>query len=75
MSKLWEKRKPPTPIDYEALLQINGTEENGHAQTNCAISTQRIWSKTECLEHFCQAVNALKIKLNENDLLVWDKVS
>jgi hypothetical protein len=73
MSKLWEKRKPPVPIDSEHLLS-NGSDIEEIDTNNSMLSTQRVWSIKECCENFCKAIDALKEKLNENEILVWDKV-
>jgi hypothetical protein len=73
MSKLWEKRRPPVPIDFDALI-ANSSDVEEINTNNSMLSTQRVWSIKECFEYFCQSVEALKKKLNDNEILVWDKV-
>lgn len=80
MHKLWEKRKAPTPLDFDQIK--NETHDNSiiHPLNNKKLKSQNVWSIQECLEYFCESINTLKVKLqnlsdSENKTLIWDKVS
>ena len=70
MHNLWKKRKPPTPIDFEKLVDKNKSSEAG-------IRDQRVWGMKECADVFEKSVTQLKGELQkqgEGGMLVWDKV-
>jgi ubiquitin-like 1-activating enzyme E1 B len=82
MHKLWEKRKPPIPLDFEQIKNKDH-EQNIIIQdfTNAKkLKSQSVWSIQECLEYFSESINCLKRKIEnlgdeENKTLIWDKVS
>ena len=83
MHKLWEKRKPPTPLDFDQIkTQDSNNGEVGikDDSTSKKLKSQSVWSIEECLEYFCKSINSLKLKLEnlgdeENKTLIWDKVN
>jgi hypothetical protein len=81
MQKLWEKRKPPNPLNFDEIKDLLQKDElNNISIKNQKLKSQTIWNIHECLEHFCNSLNALKMKLQnlnncENKTLIWDKVS
>lgn len=78
MENLWQKRRPPTPLDWNDLPDaIAGSSA---VPDNSVLKDQRVWSMKECAEVLKQSVNLLKMKLAEekNDdgvtaALIWDK--
>ena len=79
MHKLWEKRKPPTPLDFDEIKQLNNEKSDKIHVNKTKLKSQSVWSIEECLENFCNSINTLKARLqnlseNENKTLIWDKV-
>lgn len=80
MSKLWEKRKPPTPLDWTDCitndsipLKEDRSETN---QENNKLASLKIWSISECCKIFEESVNKLYQRLSnagEEEILCWDK--
>lgn len=88
MSKLWEKRKPPTPLNWDECLtnhniplQQEDQRSNTENNTNDAnkLASHKIWSVSECSKVFEDSVNRLYKRLNESgenaesQILCWDK--
>ncbi|XP_020915543.1 SUMO-activating enzyme subunit 2 isoform X2 [Exaiptasia diaphana] len=72
MDKLWKKRKPPTPLDWNSVTQDNGVNENGNSQS--LLQDQRVWSVKECATTIAKSIETLKANLeNKGEELVWDK--
>lgn len=73
MENLWQKRRPPTPLDWNDLP--DAVAGSSTTPTTTALKDQRVWSMKECAEVFKQSVQSLKEKLeNEKDeALIWDK--
>ena len=70
MDKLWSKRRPPTPLDWDSLSE---EVEKASAGT---IQDQIPWSMKQCGQVLESSINKLKSKLeasNYEDHLVWDK--
>jgi ubiquitin-like 1-activating enzyme E1 B len=79
MSKLWEARKPPVPLDWKESCENHQTTETT-PQSGDKISSLRLWSVSECCRVFADSVKACHIKLEqavanneENPILCWDK--
>ncbi len=82
MSKLWEKRKPPTPLDWSACLTDNNNLEQNETNASSAAATElsshKIWTMSECCNQFSLAVSNLHKRLMteedpNNQILCWDK--
>lgn len=85
MAKLWEKRKAPTPIDWDESLKNTdiltteqnptNTDKNNSGQQ--LLSSHRILTIAEYAEMFKESVSLLRKRLEEstdsNPILVWDK--
>lgn len=70
MDKLWQKRTPPTPLNWNNLAN----ETNQQVQQEAAIPDKRIWSMEECGQQFQLCVTKLKERLKASDEpLCWDK--
>jgi len=70
MDKLWQKRTPPTPLEWNNLANI----KNDAGLQEAAIPDKRIWSMEECGQQFELCVTKLKERLKtSNEPLVWDK--
>ncbi len=70
MDKLWTKRRPPTPLDWDNLPTDCKKADAG------AIHDQIPWSIRECAEILATSIGKLKAKLAVSDFkdhLVWDK--
>lgn len=74
MTKLWETRKAPVPLDYE---QISSKSRDLEILKNEKLKSQKVWTASECLLNFSSSLRELKAKLSdENDhTLMWDKVN
>lgn len=73
MDKLWQKRTPPKPLDWNNLPDAVAGTSN---QIKAGIKDQQLWSIKECANVFQQSLSKLKNKLqnlNKSDNLVWDK--
>ncbi|XP_019638245.1 PREDICTED: SUMO-activating enzyme subunit 2-like [Branchiostoma belcheri] len=73
MEKLWQKRRPPTPLDWNNLPEENGTAE---ADSNARIQDQQLWSIRRCAAVFRDSIEQLKEQLaarGDGAELVWDK--
>jgi ubiquitin-like 1-activating enzyme E1 B len=74
MSKLWEKRKPPSPLNWEE--SINNNEIPLSENTNQEkLESHRLWSTSQCCQVFSESVRSLHSKLSESGetILCWDK--
>jgi len=72
MEKLWAKRKPPTPLDWDNL-EGKGQDKS---QKDGGIRDQQEWTVQQCADVFASAVNKLSEQLKASDYkdhLVWDK--
>ncbi len=79
MKKLWEKRIPPTPLDY-SIIKSSETTDIKNITNNQKLVSQNIWSIHECLEKFCDSIGKLKLKIQnlsngQKKALIWDKVN
>ena len=75
MENLWQKRKPPTPVDWNDLPDAVATSSSA-PQVAIVLKDQRIWSMKECAEVFKESVDLLKAKLaaeGKDASLIWDK--
>ncbi|XP_013789792.1 SUMO-activating enzyme subunit 2-like [Limulus polyphemus] len=72
MDKLWQKRKPPQPLDWGELPDSVACSSNSRS---AAIREQEIWSLKKCSVVFENTIHSLKKKLEtlSGDHLVWDK--
>jgi len=73
MEKLWAKRKPPVPLDWDNL---EGKGKESETTTNGGIRDQAQWTLQQCADVFASAVNKLSAQLKKSDFkdhLVWDK--
>lgn len=64
MKNLWEKRRQPTPIEYEKAFQIKETMSNGQndsePSTQPKLNDQRIQSVSGYVQMFSDSINQLK---------------
>ncbi|XP_064393621.1 SUMO-activating enzyme subunit 2-like [Halichondria panicea] len=68
MEKLWQTRKPPTPLELGNLPGKNTSEGS-----TGGLADQRVWSISECAQVFQDCVVELKKEFTANGELVWDK--
>ncbi|XP_047494329.1 SUMO-activating enzyme subunit 2-like [Penaeus chinensis] len=71
MDKLWEKRRRPTPLNWENMPEADVIEDG-----EGLIQDQRPWTITQCRDIMGSAVASLHKRLAglpEGDDLVWDK--
>lgn len=71
MDKLWEKRRRPTPLNWENMPEADVIEDG-----EGLIQDQRPWTITQCRDVMASAVASLHKRLAglpEGDDLVWDK--
>ena len=77
MDKLWTKRQPPRPLDWDCLP----TSREGSSEGPEGLEDQKVWSVAECANKMDEAVKELKElfatetkkKGEEEGFLVWDK--
>ena len=70
MDKLWSKRRPPTPLDYDNLPTDKKEASSG------TIQDQIPWSVKECGDVLSSSIDKLRTKYEASgfqDHLVWDK--
>ena len=64
MKNLWEKRRQPTPIEYEKASQLKESNQNGQNEdgqsTRPKLKDQRIQSISEYVQMFIDSLNQLK---------------
>jgi len=70
MDKLWTKRKPPTPLDWDCLPI---TADKAGAEGDSGLEDQKVWSIADCANMMDTAVSALKELFAKQGDLVWDK--
>lgn len=71
MEKLWEKRRKPTPLQWDKLPDADVTIDG-----EGLIEDQRLWTVSQCRDVFASAVDNLHKRLQglpEGEDLVWDK--
>lgn len=68
MDKLWKKRRPPVPLEWDQLPQEDTSTTN-----NDVLETQRQWTIQECRDVFVESLKNLKQQFQERGELVWDK--
>ena len=84
MTKLWEKRKAPSPIDWDESVNnkniiLNQLKQSDHTEKSSSnkLESHRLFSISEYCQIFSDSVHRLKERLessNEtNPILVWDK--
>ncbi|XP_070576008.1 SUMO-activating enzyme subunit 2-like [Ptychodera flava] len=75
MDKLWKKRRPPNPINWNNVHNIPLTPEQSQAPNTSAgqMKDQRVWSMQECADVFKESIGKLKEQYKEKGELVWDK--
>ncbi|KAH6938824.1 hypothetical protein HPB50_013162 [Hyalomma asiaticum] len=74
MEKLWSRRKPPTPLQWDNLPDTTACSSADSADSG--MLDHRRWSLDECRRAFSDSVGRLKaraVELSEGDHLVWDK--
>ena len=59
MDKLWTKRTPPIPLDWETLKNTKDTEN----KISGGIKDQEAWTLKECSDKFSDSISKLKNKL------------
>uniref|UniRef100_A0A8C5W0D2 SUMO-activating enzyme subunit 2 C-terminal domain-containing protein n=1 Tax=Microcebus murinus TaxID=30608 RepID=A0A8C5W0D2_MICMU len=67
MDKLWQKRKPPVPLDW-AEVQSQGEETNASDQQNepqLGLKAQQVLDAKSCVSLFSKSIGALRIPLAE----------
>ncbi|XP_065333370.1 SUMO-activating enzyme subunit 2-B [Cloeon dipterum] len=72
MSKLWEKRKAPVPLNWGELPnEVAGSSKEDSSRT---LKDQIVWSIAQCGQVFEESVQALRkrVETTQEDL-VWDK--
>ena len=60
MDKLWAKRTPPTPLDWQSL---DSEEEKSKVGTGGGIRDQETWSLKQCRDIFAKSVRTLRDKI------------
>lgn len=83
MDKLWQKRRPPQPLDYHELTDAAPIDEvmknggGGVGLGQIGLSDQSVWTPAECVRVLETSVARLKQALSEVEgdapALVWDK--
>jgi len=87
MKNLWEKRRQPTPIEYEKAFQIKENQSNGQGDHEPSVvpklNDQRIQTISGYVQMFIDSLNDLKHRADkqrqlastskEPAFLVWDK--
>eukprot|EP00124_Ichthyophonus_hoferi_P000628 Ihof_evm21s24 gene=Ihof_evmTU21s24 len=70
MTKLWEKRRSPTPLHLADL-----PDETPHMDTKPALPSQRMWSMRECGDMFIKSIKKLRVAqlCSPEGELGWDK--
>jgi len=74
MEKLWAKRTPPVPLDWDKLKQEGGGKAAEASEGG--IRDQAQWTLEQCADVFASAVAKLSGQLKASDYkdhLVWDK--
>ncbi|XP_054748219.2 SUMO-activating enzyme subunit 2-like isoform X2 [Lytechinus pictus] len=69
MEKLWKKRRPPTPLDWNNLPD---TEEVSNDKGNL-LRDQRQWNIKDCVRVFDESLASLHIQSKDRGELAWDK--
>ena len=59
MDKLWAKRKPPKPLDWDSLEN----EANEVDKVSGGIKDQEAWTLKECRDKFDTSVSRLRERL------------
>ena len=78
MAKLWDKRKPPQPLDWASCLS-NEEQPQENANNNAVdqnkLESHKLLSPSRYGQLFSDSVSMLKKRLEEesNQILVWDK--
>ncbi|XP_022098107.1 SUMO-activating enzyme subunit 2-B-like isoform X2 [Acanthaster planci] len=70
MDKLWQKRRPPVPLDWDNLPQ---EQEENESQSSTVLHDQRKLSIRDCVSMFKDSLDSLKQLYKERGELVWDK--
>ena len=75
MAKLWENRKAPIVLEWEEASKFVNKEEDDEVNK---LASHKIWSISQCCKVFCESVNALHKRLEEEEakesqVLFWDK--
>jgi len=76
MDKLWAKRKPPTPLNWDSHF---GTPQTGlkNPSDKGIIKDQHIWSPADCVQVMVSSLKTLYKRFQElegtESFLVWDK--
>lgn len=86
MAKLWEKRKPPSPLKYAecaSCLQVpdaQPTNVSAHphrteppSSVASELASLKLWTLDECVRVFAHSVEELSARLASESLLHWDK--
>lgn len=76
MKNLWEKRRQPTPIEYEKAFQIKETTQNDTEQsTRPKLNDQRIQSINGYVQMFIESLNELKQRSDkQRQLGKWKEI-
>ncbi|XP_072169646.1 SUMO-activating enzyme subunit 2-like [Diadema setosum] len=69
MEKLWQKRRPPTPLDWNDLPDTGGSSKNESG----VLRDQRQLSLRECAKMFEESLADLQVQAKERGELAWDK--
>jgi len=70
MDKLWAKRKPPTPLDWDVLPTAPAKAADN---VDSGLEDQKVWGVAECASMMDKAVTELKEMFASRGDLVWDK--
>merc|ERR1719342_692184 len=70
MDKLWTKRKPPTPLDWDVLPTAPAKAADN---VDSGLEDQKVWGVAECASMMDKAVTELKEMFASRGDLVWDK--
>ena len=71
MEEMWQNRKPPDPLKFEALAGETPTVKEGQA---LALQDQRVWTLLENISVFCYSLEALSKRALAGEIVIeFDK--
>jgi ubiquitin-like 1-activating enzyme E1 B len=71
MDKLWQKRTPPVPLEWEELATV----EMQKPETGEDIKDQNLWSLPECVKVFENSIEDLKNQLKVICCLIMSRIN
>eukprot|EP00794_Sanderia_malayensis_P018863 gene18863-20763_t len=72
MDKLWKKRRPPVPVAWKTITNLDERVRLKNGNGN--ININNVWSMQECANIFRASIEQLRLEFAKSeDYLVWDK--